>query len=273
MPVIIAATDFSSVAENAVRYACKMALAHNASVNIVHSYIIPVVFNDNPMPVMPIEEGKQIAENTMNTFVESLRSLYPGLVINSYVAYGDITDTLYDYAQTQNPWLIVVGNSSSENDNFWMGSNLITTLKKLQYTVMAVPPEAKYEGVHKIAFACDFRTMPGHSPAKELVNLVGITKASLHVINIDHDNKELAKGFLENTGPFHELLGAAKPEYHYIENEDFSEGIRQFVESNKIDWLVEIPHEHSLLDSILHKSHTKAMVRLAHIPLIALHDK
>lgn len=270
---IIAATDFSSTAENAVHYACNMAMAYNASVTVIHSYIIPVVFNDNPMPVMPLDESKQIAEQNMERHLQQLSVEYPSVSINSHVAYGDITDTLFEFAETTKPWLIIIGNSSNEEGSFWMGSNLLNTFKKQPFTVMAVPPETKFKKVNKIAFACDFKNDAGHMPASELLNLVNITNASLHIINVDHNNKEFSIDTVANLGPFHQALVPATPEYHYIDNENFSEGIQNFVNNNAIDWLVEIPHRHSILDTILHKSHTKEMVLMTHVPLIALHDK
>jgi hypothetical protein len=50
MPLIIAATDFSDVAENAVNYACSLATAQKAEVMVIHSFIVPVMFSDIPMP-------------------------------------------------------------------------------------------------------------------------------------------------------------------------------------------------------------------------------
>ncbi len=273
MPVIIAATDFSEVATNAVNYACSFAARIGASVNIIHSFTIPVAFSDTPMPLMPIEEGKQIAENSMNELLAGLKKTYPNLEIQGHTSFGDITDSLLEYAETVKPMMIIIGNSSNEEGTLWMGGNLLNVFKKLPYTVVTVPPDAQYVPVQKICFACDFRNVSVHMPAKELLELVQLTGASLHVLNIDHENKEFPKAMMETTGSLHELLQPANPEYHYSDNANFAEGIQQFIDTNHIDWLVEIPHRHSILDSIFHKSHTKKMVRAAHIPVIALHEK
>jgi nucleotide-binding universal stress UspA family protein len=272
MPEIIAATDFSKAADSAIDYACNLAVSYKASLTIIHSYIIPVSFTDNPMPVMPIEEGRHIAEASIANLLEKLKNNYPQLTINTSVTYGDITDSLQEYTEGKMPWMIVVGNSTTEDDNLWLGSNLINELRNLSFTVMAVSPGTVFKPAHKICFACDLRNVSHHLPADVIVDLVQKTGASLHVLNVDHDNKEFGTETPVESGALHELLKDANPHYHYIDNADIEEGIKNFIETNNIDWLVVTPHKHSFFDGLFHKSHTKAIVRRIHIPIIALHE-
>jgi nucleotide-binding universal stress UspA family protein len=273
MPVIIAATDFSDIGNNAVHYACNMAMAYNASVTIVHSYLIPVSFTDNPMPVMPIEEGQRIATESMNELAEKLGQTYPQLSINSHITFGDITDSLQEYTENTNPWMIVVGNSTNENDTLWLGSNLINELRNLPYSVMAISPGTTFKPANKICLACDFKNIAHHLPADTLIDIVQNTKAALHVLNVDHDNKDFGTEAPLQSTALHELLIPADPHYHYIDNADIEEGIKNFIEENNIDWLVVTPHKHPFFEGLFHKSHTKAIVKRIHVPIIALHEK
>jgi len=70
-----------------------------------------------------------------------------------------------------------------------------------------------------------------------------------------------------------DLIHAANPEYHNIDNEDVEAGIQSFIKDSDVDWLVVVPHKHSFFESLFHKSHTKALVKQAHIPILALHKK
>jgi nucleotide-binding universal stress UspA family protein len=273
MSVVITATDFSSIAKNAVHFACHFAQSLNASLTVVHSFIIPVTFNDNPMPVMPIEEGRLLAEEQMAGLVRELKQSFPGLDVNQYITYGDITDSLQEYTQSTMPLAIVVGNSSSEDPTYWLGSNLMATLKNLPYPVIAVPPEASYKPIHKLCFACDFKEVSAHLPATDLINLVNLTGAELHVLNVDHDNKEFGTQTPIESTALHQMLAPVQPQYHCIDNVDVAEGIQNFVETNKMDWLIVVPHKHPFFESLFHKSRTKAIVRLSHIPVVALHEK
>lgn len=273
MPSIIAATDFSEVAENAVHYACNLALAYNTGLTILHSYMIPVSFTDNPMPVVPIEEGKEIAEEQMESLVESMQLAYPGVQISSYITYGDVTGSLKEYVTETDPWMVVIGNSSHEGKGFWEAGNLLDELRKLPCPVMAVSPGIKYQPVKKICLTCDFHEIEGHLPASEIISLVQQTGASLHVLNVDHNNKHFGTDTPMESAILHDMLHAVTPEYHYADNEQVEEGIRQFIADNKMDWLLVTPHKYNFFTALFHKSHTKQILHHVNIPVIAIHEK
>ena len=272
MPEIIAATDFSDIADNAVRYACNLALNTDASVIVAHSFIIPVAFSDTPMPVMPVDEGREIAEERMTTLIGQLQAEFPELPITGKVMYGDIVDSLQEYIEEEvKPWLIVLGNSDVDDDSaMWLGSTVLNALKNLPYPVMAVPPGVSYKPVKKICFTSDVKHVTNHLPSQQLLGLVTETKAELHVLNVGHNNEGITADTVMENEELHMYLSAAAPQYHFVDSTDIDAAIQNFVEANQVDWLVAIPHKHSFFE--FHKSHVKAMVRMTHIPLVALHD-
>jgi len=274
MPEIIAATDFSDIAENAVRYACSLAKDHDAPVTVVHSFIIPVAFSDTPMPVMPVDEGRQIADEKMTALIQKLQSEFPDLPLTGKVMYGDIVDSLQEYIEDEQlqPWIIILGNSDvDDNSAMWLGSTVLNALKNLPYPVMAVPPGAAYKPVMKICFTCDVKHVTNHLPSQQILNLVTETKAELHVLNVGHQNEGITADTVMENEELHMHLASANPRYHFVDSKDIDTAIQQFVDTNQVDWLIAIPHKHSFFE--FHKSHIKAMVRMTHIPLVALHDQ
>ena len=102
MSLIIAATDFSEVAENAVRYACALATAQKSKVTIIHSFIIPVMFSDIPMPGSLVADAQTEAKERMEELVSNMRAAYPGIEINSKVIAGNAIDALENYIDEDN---------------------------------------------------------------------------------------------------------------------------------------------------------------------------
>lgn len=272
MPAILTATDFSDVATNAVHYACQLAMAYNGDVTVLHSYYIPVAFNDTPMPVMSIDEAKTIAEDGMDRLLAQLKTQYPNLHVNTHISYGDITDSLQEHAEQTRPWLTVVGNSSSEDTAFWPGSNLMNAMKELSHPVIAVPLEARYRPVKKICFACDYKNISELLPAGDLVSLTSQTQAQLHVLNVHKGDRDFGTEAPPEAEALRNMLAAAQPQYHFISSNEVDEGIQHFVVEQDMDWLVIMPHKHNFFDRLLHHSHTKAMARMSHIPLVSLHQ-
>lgn len=272
MSVIVTATDFSDIGQNAVHYACNMASDTNASIVVIHSYSIPVAFNDSPMPVMPLEEGKNIAEEQLNILLEELQKTYQNVTISGFIAYGDVTDNLKEYVAEEHPWAIVIGNSSSDDDNYWLGSNLLNALKQIHSPVIAVPNKYIYKKIDHICYACDYKNIAKQLPANRLNLMVSKTNSKLSVLNVDMDNKSFDNETPYQAEQLHQLLKESNPEFHNVEHENIGDGVMQFVKENNIDWLVIIPHKHSLFEKLFHKSNTNELVRKVQIPIVALHD-
>src|ERR1035437_1329044 len=121
MPLIITATDFSDVGKNAVNYACKLASAQKAQLIIIHSYIIPVMFSDVPMPVSLVDDAQRDSDEQMNKLVSNMARAYPEVAIKGKVIYGDIVDAIEEYTEANiKPWMIVIGNSSVAENFTWL---------------------------------------------------------------------------------------------------------------------------------------------------------
>jgi nucleotide-binding universal stress UspA family protein len=272
MSHIVAATDFSGVAQNAVHYACKMAQEINQSVTVIHAFIIPVTFSDNPLPIIPIDESREIAEERMQQIVADLGKQYADLNISYRILFGDVVDVLGEYAEEHNPSMIVLGNSGGGDSAMWLGSNVVSTLRNLRTTTIAVPVDGKYTGIGKICFACDFRHITDKLPSKEITRLTEKTGARLHILNIDFNNKHFNPENPLETSELHQSLASLDPVYHFVENEHTDEAIQSFVDANQMDWLMIMPHKHGFFEGLFHKGHTKAMVKMSHVPIVAVHE-
>ncbi len=273
MPHLIVATDFSEVAENTVRYACELATDFKSEVILIHSFMIPVTFSDTPMPIMPVDEGREIAEERMQELVTSLQASYPGISISSKIMFGDIVDCIEEYSEKETPLMVLLGNSGTGDSSLWLGSNALSALKSLKQTVVAIPPEAKYKRPEKLCFACDLKNISDHLQTSKLLTLAQHLGAQLHVLNVDYQNKNFTPETPFESTELHTALAPLNPVYHYVEKENVEEGIQEFIEANHMDWLVIVPHKHSFLESLFHKSHTKAIMKMVHIPLVAIHEK
>ena len=273
MPFIIAATDFSDVAENAIHYACKLALTQNAQVNLIHSFIVPVMFSDIPMPASLINDAQDDAESQMTKLVEEMSASYPLLTIAGKVIYGDTVNAIEEYTEEyDDPWMVVVGNSIASETATWPDSTLIDAFKHLKYPVLAVPPAASFDPVRKICFAFDNKHNGNDKALKQLAAISQNINAELHVLNAQPDvhNQDNNMDFDEHAKT---LLASVDPHYHLVyEVADINQAIEQFIEQNNMDWLIMIPRKHSFFEGLFHKSHTRSVAHHSHIPILALHE-
>lgn len=268
MPAILVATDFSPVADNALRYACKLALHQDADIAILHTYALPVLIGDMTM-AMPIADFQEDAEQRMKKLVASIRQDFPQITFRGSVVYGDIIDAINDLTINEAPALVIVGNGYSLDNPAWIDSTLLEALRELNYPVLAVPDNITYEQVRKIGFVYDNDPEGSLEATRQLADLTTKLGAELHIYTAQTDDSEEDIDINEAA---REQLAPANPLYHHTREENVDDGVLTFIGKYQIDWLVVMPRHHSFFESLFHKSHTKALVNSVFIPVLALHE-
>jgi nucleotide-binding universal stress UspA family protein len=275
MSLIVTITNFSDAANKAINYSCRLAAEVNASVMVLHQYVMPVTINDDPMMMTPLNTATvndlDMIKNIVEEQVAELKKIHADIEISGNVIYGDIPDSLEEYTKSQQPMLIVIGNSD-EDTSMLIGSDVADTLRNLPYPVLAIPPGTTYKPVSKICLAYDFKRNNDQPAIDQLAQIAQLLKAELHVLNVSN-NKQENENITDVAESFKGNISALQPQFHFVAGEQVDDTIRQFVADNNIDWLTIIPHKHSFFERLFKKTHTEAMVQMGHVPILALHDR
>lgn len=273
MSLIIAATDFSPIAENAVHYSCNLALAKNASLLVLHTFTFPVMYSDMPFPASLIEDTQEDAEGKMSALIERLHSIYPNLNIESKVAYGNVIDIIDEYCEhTAPPWLVIIGNSNGEENSAWFESTLNELSTGLNYPLLAVPPQYAYRPVLKICYAFDNDIKGQDIALAQIKNVTRTFNAELNVFYASKDGLN-RDNVAELDTKAKEMLADVNPHYHYEYGVKIDNAIIDFARNNHIDWLAVMPRKHSFFEGLFHNSHTKNIAQHANMPILLLHEK
>ncbi len=271
MKTILIATDFSAAASNAAIYAADMAYALHADMFVLHVCNVPVSFNEIPA-VVTEEEMIQDAEAHITRLKNELMKSTKGEInIRTEVLNGSFFPNLKEACARVKPYVVVMGSQGkSAVERMFFGSHAEHSMQHLTWPLITVPPETKFSWLKKIGLACDFDHVIETTPLDEIKRLVRDFNAELHVLNTrkkEAYNPEL----VFQSGLLQEMLSDLKPAYHFASSTDIDEDIMAFAETNRLDLLIVLPRRHSLLDKLIHKSHTKQMVLYSHVPVMALH--
>jgi nucleotide-binding universal stress UspA family protein len=272
MKKILVATDFSKVSLNAADYAADMALVIDAEIKLLHVYQMPAVYMEVPV-VFDEKETRNEAERELNVVKERLNYRTEGkLKVETEALMGDFFNTLKSVCERIEPYAVVMGSQgSSAAQHLIFGNNAVYAMKNLEWPLITVPPEVSFTSINKIGLACDFNKVVESTPVDEIKKLVYDFNAELHVLNTGA-RTEFDADVVFESGLLQEMIGSLKPNYHFITNHNVDEGIMDFAEKNHIDLLLVLPKRHGLLDSLLHKSHTRQLVMHSHVPVMALHQ-
>ena len=272
MKTIILATDFSPAALNAANYATDMALSIKADLLLFNTIQVPVSYSDLPV-VMNLEDMLRSTEKDMNNLKEQLKLKGNSKInIETEVRMGGFFNELKTVCERIKPYAVVMGShGTTGGDHFLFGSHAVYAMKHLMWPLITVPPEAAFSAIKKIGLASDLNEVIESTPIDEIKMLVNDFNAELHILNTGK-REVFDADIVFESGIMQEMLGNLKPKYHFISNENTDEGIMDFTEKNHIDLLIILPKRHSLLDKMMHKSHTKQLVLHSHVAVMALHQ-
>jgi len=273
MKTIIAPTDFSNVSLNAVNYAADLAAAINAELILVNVVQIPVTVSELPLTEFEYDEMTEEAEQELAVITNQLYLRTKNKIkIHSKMVVGSVGHELEEICKRRKPFAVVMGTKGAgAAERFFIGSNTIFAVNKLEYPVLVVPQNATFKGIRKILLAFDLKETVPAKPIEFLKQWLQIFKGKLDVINVV-DSGRIKPGTLPAEIALQDLLPEFQPAFHYINGEDVEDGVYRFVEENHPNLLVIIPREHGIFSGLFHKSKSKPFILHPHIPVLAVSE-
>jgi nucleotide-binding universal stress UspA family protein len=275
MRTIVVPVDFSAVSNNALHYAAEFAASISASVSLVHICVPPMVIAEGPVPLITMGELVTEAETRMQKLKITLSEKTDGQVqIYSEVRTGGIMHEIKGFCNDRKPYAVVMGTHGvGKMERLIFGSTTLAAIKKLDWPLIVVPDEAKFRAIHSIGLACDFKQVLETAPVEEIRNIVKDFKADLHVLYINHPEKDVySPELIQESAQLQEMIGDLNPKYHFVEHENVDEGLSKYADEYMLDLLIVIPKKHGLVDRIFGHSHTKELTLHTHVPLMAVHE-
>ena len=272
MKTIIVPTDFSLTAYNAATYAVNMAMAVKGEILLFHVFDIPLNYTEIVIPIDTDKMMKEVKESMEELKIALIKNSFPSLIIRTEISMGNFFETLVNTCETSLPYMVIMGcQGTTASERFLFGSHAVNAMKHLKWPLITVPPGFLFKSYKKIGFAFDFSQHPLKIFTDKIKELVTDFKTELHVLNVGKEedyNPEIIFGSVL----LDQIIAPVKPVYHFISYENIEYGIMNFAEINNIDLLIVLPKQHSLFNSILHKSSTKELVLFCPVPVMALHQ-
>jgi len=275
MNSILVPTDFSEVAMNAGEYA--VSLANDLGIQkiiLYNAYQAPIAA-DPSMPAVQlfdIDVLKKASDEGLQKFRATLQSSCSRpMLFETRGEFQTLTSGVEEICKQEEIDIVVMGiTGGSKMEEVLIGSNTISVAKHITVPVFIVPKNASYKKIQQAVLACDFRKVVDTMPVNAIKNLLDLTKAKLHILNVSEKETKPDEAFeslLLDT-----LFQGYDPAYHFIHDTHFTEAINHFADNNHIDLIITIPKKHGLFEGLFKKSHTKSLAFHSHLPLMVIHD-
>jgi len=279
MKTILVPTDFSATATNAAHYAVHLAKQLNCSkIIFYHAYQVPIMTDAvmTPVELLGIDEIKEASEKGLERFLRTLQEYAgadSGIELETINEFAFLTDSIDEVCKVNSVDLVIIGITGGDKmEEVLIGSNTISVARHTTVPVIIVPSEVEFTPVKEIVLVCDFKKVIETTPVEPVRKLITETNAKLFVLNIDHEHKQTTEDTPFESLMLDTLLQGLNPEYHFIDNADFVEGINQFVTNKKVDLIITIPKKHGWFEGLFKRSHTKMLAFHTHVPLVVMHD-
>lgn len=274
MQTIIAATDFSLLANHAVSYAADMAHTLNMDLLLIHSLPFPISTPEAPISPEIYDTMLEDAGNELNKLKIKLRSTHNDkITIRTQVVTGNLLAEIKEQAKLVDLFTVVMGiQGSSASERLLFGSNALAALHQLQLPLVIVPGMIEFKPVKKLALASDLYRAGDVIPFEQVKNLIRLLECSIDIISVYKSGESVKPEMIPESKYLQMELADFNPGFHFIENKNIEDAIVTFVGENKIDMLVVVPGKYTLLDSLFHRSVSKQIALHMPIPIMALHN-
>lgn len=241
MKTIIAATDFSDIARNAVNYAADMAVALNAKLILYHAVETTVATTEPP--VIAIGEYYEDGAFAQLEKVKEELITYTDHTIDIHIKlrWGHAGAEMDQLCYEEQPFAIVMATTKKSSfERILTGSRTLHISHRCHTPLLLVPEGASFKGFATIAIATDFEEVVDSMPLQEMTHWIRNFPAKLHIVNVSPaggmKGRSMAEAVAMETH-FHEFI----PRFKYVTNNDAAEGIYQYVKENQPDLLIVVP--------------------------------
>ena len=261
MNTVIVPIDFSETSLNAARYAVKLLTCHYGVHMILHNVY---------------EKASQAAE--IQTKLEKLKAelMDTGIVKITLLAEEghDFITELEKLARHQQADLIIMGiTGRSALGQTFIGSNTLKMVEKKVCPVLIVPPDAGYREVKNVLLTSDFKNVVSSTPSVPIKKVLKTFRPALHIINVDSQHYvALTEEYQQQRAQLAEMFKEFNPEFYFLGLYNIDEAISQFAHDKNVDFIIVIHKEHSLMEKLFVKSHTKKLAYHSSVPVLALHE-
>jgi len=279
MNTIIACTDFSPNAANAIQYAAALAAAAQARLVLFHHFTYPVPATDFPgaYPAVFVDEMTTELERKLLEIKSELVKSY-GIEVETSLRSWILSSDLEDVFHEEQADLVVMGiQGQSAVINALFGNVTSAAIRRGNLPLLVVPQGVVFHPVKKILFPCDDYTISNPDTLQPLRYLATTFDAYIEVFTVFDLEKtpELVPqpGVTAEKSRLQALLAGTRHGYSYENEEVVNKGILYEATRSSADMVAMIPHHHTFLSSLLNMSETQRVAASIHLPLLVLGEK
>jgi len=274
MKQILVATDFSACSGNAMEYALGLAKALRINVVAIHAIGSNEGVDNSMFNAIYIEEyysrKREALKNWVNIYHN--RDEYKDVQVDSVCEVGGVSTVLSKYIAANPVELLVMGSMGTSGIKDLFGTNVNAMLEKSKTPILIVPLESKLPANPVVTLATDFSTRLSDEDVVALNEIInGYQLNNLNVVNVVTNTEQLSSNENGETR-LQALIPHAELKFHYIKEDNATEGILNFSTTTETAILCLVKHHHNIIYRIFNKSTINQVMNKSIKAILVLHE-
>lgn len=267
---IIAATNFSAIANNAVTYAAGLAKATGAKLVLFNSFSLSVHSANSHITADAMQKQIEKAISRLENLAQQTAEMFK-IQTESICTYSFLEDELPKIIENTKADVVVMGMAERSFEQELLGNSTTSAIKNLHVPVLAVPEKARFLSIKKVLYACDSLSFSAIKRFSWIKNALGDFGAEIEFFSVDEkldDLKEEQHRILMNSNIEKEFEDV-KYLYKTVRSNAVIDEIRKEIKNYEADLLIMVPQKYGFWDSLVHRSKTRILAAGLDIPLLS----
>ncbi|MBB4802348.1 nucleotide-binding universal stress UspA family protein [Flavobacterium nitrogenifigens] len=267
---IIAATNFSAIANNAVTYAAGLAKATGAKLILFNSFSLSVHSANSHITADAMQKQIEKAISRLENLAKQTAEMFK-IETESICTYSFLEDELPKIIEHTKADVVVMGMAERSFEQELLGNSTTSAIKNLHVPVLAVPEKAHFFNIKKVLYACDSLSFSAIKRFSWIKNALGDFGAEIEFFSVDEkldDLKEEQHRILMNSNIEKEFEDV-KYLYKTVRSNAVIDEIRKEIKNYEADLLIMVPQKYGFWDSLVHRSKTRILATGLDIPLLS----
>lgn len=266
---ILAPTDFSKEATNALVYAVNLASRISVKLVIIH------IDDEQQREITGAANAEGYEDYVKDRFERIEHDFLYGRQLNYEfkIYHGQVAETIRKAANSLQADMIILGRKGKGSVyEERMGSIAVSLLDRAPCTVMAIPGNCRKLDLRHITVASDMSTVFPEHQLYTLEFMIASINSHLRIVKINRQKElHMAGDDGENVREkFNRILSTTIHDYHEIDDEDLVQGLEKFTDHYESDLLVLLKKNRAEREHVFGPRLSNVMTLSAKIPLMII---
>jgi len=266
---IIAATNFSETANNAVTYAAGFAKATGAKLTLFNAFSLSIHSANSRISAQGMQNELNMATARLELLAKNLSELFD-IEVDYFCSYTFLEDQISTLITNINAELVVMGMAERSFEQDLLGNSTTSVIKNLNISVLAVPKNVRFSQSKKILFAIDSLRLFSVKRFSRFLEIAKKIQSEVEFFSVGKKVEDLIEQQSQLGVEETEALEHVKFLYKSIQSNSVINEIKKEAKNYNADILVMVPQKYGFWDSLVHVSKTRIMATGLHIPLLIL---